>query len=51
MAQAFVQRRTDLNQEQWDTYLSRDAQASNASLSSLLSPIGITQKGQRRSSC
>ena len=38
--QAFVQRRTNLTQEQWDKFLSRDAGASNASLSTLFSSSG-----------
>ena len=38
--QAFVQRRATLTQEQWDRFLSRDASASNASLSTLWSSVG-----------
>ena len=40
MQQAFVQRRTTLTQEQWDKFLSRDAHASNASLSTLWTSVG-----------
>ena len=46
VAQAFVQRRTDLTQEQWDTFLSSDAGASNASLSTIMPLPVLTQKGQ-----
>ena len=51
VAQAFVQRRTDLTQEQWDTFLSRDAGASNTSLSTILALPVLTQKGQHLCSC
>ena len=40
MQQAFVQRRATLTQEQWDRFLSRNASASNASLSTLWSSVG-----------
>lgn len=46
MAQAFVQRRTSLTQEQWDTFLSRDAGASNHSLSAVAAYPVHSQKGQ-----
>lgn len=45
MAQAFVQRRTSLTQEQWDKFLSRDAGASSHSLSTLGAYPVHSQKG------
>ena len=49
MAQAFVQRRTSLTQEQWDKFLSRDAGASSHSLSALAGAYPVhSQKGEPR---